>query len=808
MPLLDHALQDLRFAVRQLRKNPAFTVTAIVVLALGLAASIAIFAFVDAALLKPLPYRDPTRLTGVYERIPLCERCNLSYPDYLDWKRMNKTLDSLDIYNGQGFILNTPSGAVRAQRMRVSAGFFRTLGVAPILGRDFVDGEDQPSAQNVVILSYSTWQMRYGGRRDVVGQTLVSDSTPFLIVGVLPADFHFAPAGRAEFWTAFRATNSCDVSRSCHGLYGIGRLKDGVSIEAASADFALIAAQLEKQYPDSNRGQGSNIVPLGDVIVGRIRPVLIALLGGSALLLLIAVINVANLLLVRSEGRKREIAVRSGLGASPSRLAAQFVTEGLLLAIAGAALGLLGASWFAGLLIRLIPQSMLNGMPYLYGLGLHQREWLFAGSVSMLAAILFTITPAIRLSLSDPCSGLAASGRSYSGASWKRLGSHLVILELATAVVLLVGAALFGKSLYRVLQVDLGMRPDHLATLQIGAPQASYSKNEQFITLHEELLRRISSLPGVESAATSSVLPIAGGNTRWIRFADRPFYGEHNESGERYVTPNYFIALGTRLLAGRFFTEFDDASKPRVAIVDRAFVEKFYPSKDPVGQQYYYQAGAAAPVTIVGVVEDIKEGAIDSTTWPTIYTPFNQNSSGDFTLVVRTSQDEQALIPTLVSTVHQLDPNLMTGTTRTMAEQVNESPAAYLRRCSAWLAGGFAILALILGVIGLYGVIAYSVSQRTREIGVRVALGAQRRAVYQLILKEAAWLVGIGVVIGLACSIGAAVVLQSLLFGTKSWDVPTFAGVAAVLGTSALIASFIPARRAATVNPVDALRSE
>ena len=426
-----------------------------------------------------------------------------------------------------------------------------------------------------MILSYSTWQTRYGGRQDVIGQAVVFDGSPFIIVGALPPDFHFAPAGRAEFWTAIHATSSCDRRRSCHGLYGIGRLKDGVPLEATSADFALIAAQLEKQYPDSNRGQGSNILPLSEVIVGRIRPVLMVLLGGSALLLLIAAINVANLLLVRSEGRKREIALRSGLGASPSRLAAQFVIEALLLVIAGGALGLLGANWFAALLKRLIPQTMLNGMPFLSGLGLHSPEWMFAGAVAILAAILFTVTPAVRLSFSDTRSGLAASGRSYSGASWRRRGSHLVILELATAVVLLVGAGLLGNSLYRVLQVDLGMRPDHLATLQTAVSESSYSKPEQFITLHNELLRRVSSISGVQSAATNSLLPVAGGNTSWIRFADRPFYDEHNEVGERNVSPKYFTTLGTRLLAGRFFTDFDDASKPLVVIVDRAFVEKF-----------------------------------------------------------------------------------------------------------------------------------------------------------------------------------------------------------------------------------------
>ncbi len=805
---LDYCLQDVRFALRQLRKSPSFTLTAVVVLALGLCASLAIFSFVDAALMKPLPYRDPSRLAGVYERIPLCERCNLSYFDYLDWKRMNKTLASLEVYQGTGFIISSAEGAVRAQTMRVSAGFFRTLGVSPILGRDFADGEDQPSAERVVMLSYSSWQNRFGGRSAALGQTVNLDGDPYTIVGVLPADFHFAPSGRAEFWTAIHADNSCEKRRSCHDLYGVGRLKDGVSMETAAADFALIASQLEAQYPDSNRGQVSNIIPLSDVIVGRIRPVLIMLLSGAALLLLIAAVNVSNLLLVRSEGRKREIAVRSSLGASPARLTAQFVTEGVLLVFAGTAVALLAANWLTALLTRLIPQNMLRSMPYLSGLGLHAREWALAGLVSLLTTILFSVTPLLRLSPSAPRSGLADSSRGHSGFAWRRLGSHLVIIELATAVVLLVGAGLLGKSLYRVLQVDLGMRVDHLATIQIAAPESSYSKDGQFVALHREILNRVSSLPGVESVATSSLLPIAGGNTNWIRFADRPSNGEHNDTGERRIAPTYFTTLGTRLLSGRYFTESDDASKPLVVIVDRAFVQKFYPSKDPLGQQIFYQTPNSKPLTIIGVVDDIKEGAIDSTTWPTMYIPFNQEPRGYFTLVVRTHQDERTVLPTLVSTIHQLDPGLMTGDPHTMADQVNDSPAAYLRRSSASLAAGFAALALILGVVGLYGVIAYSVSQRTREIGVRIALGAQRRAVYRLILLEAAWLIGIGVSIGLICSIGAAALLRDLLFGTRSWDAPTFAGVAAILAGSALFAAFLPARRAASVNPIDALRAE
>jgi predicted permease len=776
-----------------------------VVLALGLCASLAIFSFVDAALLKPLPYRDPARLVGVYEQIPLCERCNLSYFDYLDWKRMNQTVSSLEIYNQAGYVGDSAFGAERVPGARVSAGFFRALGVSPVLGRDFSAGEDKPGGPDLMIVSYATWQARYGGKPDVIGQSVRFNGTLYKIIGVLPADFHFAPVRQAAVWSLIRGDNGCERRRSCHNLYGIGRLKDDATLEAALADFGVIARNLQAQYPDSNTGQLSNIVPLSEVIVGSIQPVLLALLGGSALLLLIAAVNVANLLLVRSEGRKREIAVRSGLGASPLRLAAQFVTEGLLLVTASAVLGLGAAHWAAILLKRLIPRSMLDGMPFLAGLGLHARELEFAGIVSLLAAILFTVMPAVRLSLSG---SRIESSRGYSGAAWRRLGAHMVILELATASVLLVGAGLLAKSLYRVLQVDLGLRPDHVAVLGVGGIGPSYSKNEQMIALNRELLRRISNIPGVQSVASSSMFPISGGNTVWLRFLDRADTGAHNEIQQRQVTENYFSTLGARMLKGRYFTETDDATRPLVVIVDKLFVDKYYPGKDPLGQQFSFQSTPTGPLTVVGVVDTIKEGALDKVSWPTMYTPFNQNPNSFFNLIARTSHDEHALISAMAVAIHEYDRSLMAGQSTTLSDQISDSPAAYLRRSAAALAAGFAGLALILGVVGLYGVIAYSVSQRTREIGVRIALGAQTGTVYRMILKEAAWLVGIGVAVGLIASIGAAALIRGLLFGTKSWDMETFGLVAIVLVLSALTASFIPARRAASVNPVDALRSE
>jgi len=803
-------LNDLQFTIRQLRKNPGFTTTAVLMLGLGMCASLAIFALVDAALIKPLPYKDPSRLVGVFESIALFPQSNLSYPDYLDWKRLNHVFSSLDVYQRNGFLLSAPSGVQPVRGARVSDGFFRTLGVAPVLGRDFYDGEDLPGVQRTVLLSYTSWQKRYGGNDDVLGQTVILDGAPNIIIGVLPKDFHFAPAEPAEFWTALHASNSCDVRRSCHGLYGVARLKEGVSVEIALADVKLIAQQLERQYPDSNRGQGAAVAPLTDVIVGNVRPILLALLSGAGLLLVIASVNVAGLLLVRSEGRKREIAIRSSLGASPARIMRQFVTEGLVLVAIGSILGLMSASWVMQLLTKLIPANLMARTPFLHELGLNIRVLGFAGVIALLSALLFSVTPALHLSLSESHAGLAEASRGSAGTTWRRIGSKLVVVELATAMVLLVAAGLLGKSLHRLLRVDVGLRPDHLIALQVAAPDSSYATPQQAITLERQVVNQVERLPGVEFVGISALgLPMDGnGNTSWFRVAGRPWHGEHNEAPERHVSSGYFATLGAKLLRGRYFAEEEDASKPSVAIINQAFARQYFSGEDPLGQQILYTSGSRKPIEIVGIVENIKEGPLDVATPPVLYIPFNQNTNDYFGVVVRTSQAEQSMLPTLTATIHQLDPDIATYGGATMTDRIRDSQSAYLHRSSAWLVGGFAVLALLLGVVGLYGVVAYSVSQRTREIGIRMALGAQRSSVHRLILKEAAWLTAAGIFIGLACSMAAATLIRGLLFEVRSWDAQTLMTVAAVLGISALLASYIPARRAARVDPIVALRWE
>jgi macrolide transport system ATP-binding/permease protein len=808
IPLLENLLRDTRFAVRQLRKNPGFTSAAVLVLALGLCASVAIFAFVDATLIKPLPYRDPARLVGLFETVQFCPLCPLSYPDYQDWKKLNTVFTAVDAFEGTGFTLRTSTGAEMVRGAVVTAGFFKTLGVAPALGRDFRAGEDSPEAPRVVILSAAAWRKRYAGNAAVMGQTVTLNGNAHTIVGVLPPDFHFAAAGDSEYWTALHTTaNSCYAQRGCHSLHGLARLRDGVALQTADSNIKLIAAELQKQY-SSNIGQGGSVISLTELEVGRIRPILIVLLSGAGLLLLIACVNVTSLMLVRAESRRREMAVRRALGGSRSRLAGQFVTEAVVLVAASAVLGLASATWLIRLLLSLIGADQLVAMPFLYGLGLNLRVLAFAAVVSVAAAVILSIAPAWRSFSPDLREGLAEGSRGSSGTTRRRFGANLVVVELATAVVLLVGAGLLGQSFYRLLHVEIGMRPEHLATLRVATPESMHDSDAKVAALAHEIVNRAASLPGVESAAISSMLPVAGGNTMWIRVIGHPFHGEHNEVGYRQVSAGYFTTLGAKLLRGRYFSERDDASKPPVVIIDRALAEKYFPGEDPLGRQIAYSGATSPPMQVVGIVEDIKEGAIDENTWPTLYVAFNQDTDDRFTLVVRTSTDEHALLPTLAAAIHRIDPGISTFDQRTMGDRINSTPAAYLRRCSAWLVGGFALLALLLGAAGLYGVIAYSVSRRTREIGVRMALGAQKGAVSRLILKEAGWLIAAGIVIGLLCSVAAAHLLRDLLFGVHAADPATMAAVAGVLSTAALLASYIPARRAASVNPVDALRAE
>ena len=587
IPFLESVVQDLRFTLRQLRKNPAFTVTAITMVALGIGASVAIFAFVDAALIKPLPYQNPARLVFVTETTPEIPRANLSYPDYLDWKKLNRVFDSLDVFNQQSRIISTASGVEKVAGARVSAGFFRTLGVSPLVGRDFSEGEDLPAAARTVILSYATWQKRFGGKQEVVDQPVSLDETPYTIIGVLPQNFHFAPVENAEFWTALNPVGGCITRRGCHSLQGVARLKDGVSTEAALADVTRIAKNLEAQYPDSNRGQGATVAPLSEVIVGDVKPILLLLLGGVGLLLLIACINVACLLLVRSETRRRELAVRRALGATRARLIGQFVIEGLVIVALGGGAGFVASHWAMQILKGLIPTDMMAGMPYLNDLGLNFRVLIFALALAGFAAALFSLTPAFRLSSLDVREGMAEGARGSAGKVWTRIGSKLVVLELTTAMVLLVGAGLIGKSFYRLLQVGAGFETKHLITMKVTAPESAYGEDPQAVALQRKIVDQIKTLPGVTSVALADRLPLTfNGNTAWIRFVGRAYNGEHDEVNQRGVSSDFFATLQAKLLQGRTFLDSEDLGKPQVVVINKTLAKKYFPGEDPVGQRF------------------------------------------------------------------------------------------------------------------------------------------------------------------------------------------------------------------------------
>ena len=803
--------QDLRFALRQLRRSLGFAVTAILVLALGIGASTAIFGFVDAVLIQPLPYAHPNQLVDVDESETLFPRSNLSRDDYEDWKRLNRTLSSLDVYGGTGFLLRTGSLSEPIPAARVSDGFFRTLGVAPILGRDFRPGEDRPGQPKIAILSYGTWMTRFGGRRDLIGQSISLTGEAYTVVGVLPRSFAFAPRASAALWVPLLDKRSgCEDRRSCHNLDGVGRLRNGVTVEAAYADMKTIAAQLALQYPGSNKGQSASIVSLSEIVVGKLRPTLVTLLAGAGLLLLIACVNVASLVLVRAESRRRETAVRGALGATPSRLVRQFVTEGLLLASLGCATGAVLAVVMMSLLARLVPKPMAQGMPFLAVVGLNRHTALFAAGSTLMAAVLLAATPALRLAFREIHEGLTDGGKGAASRFWRRLGANLVVVELTVAVVLLAGAGLLAKSFYRLLHVETGIDTSHLATVYIMAPETVYEKPEQQVALYRQVLEKVSALPGVKSAGITSVLPLlCNCDTDWIRIPGKPFHGEHNEVLERDVSPQYLSTLKAKLLRGRMLTEADDANHPQVVILNESMARKYFPGEDPLGKMI--GDGDLTPKSmrqVVGVIEDVREGALDDQAWPVEYFSIYHGPDSYFEVAVRTTQNENALLPVLVKTLRDIDPNLGVYGANTMNELMSASRGSLLHRFSTWLVSGFATLALVLGVVGLYGVVTYSVSQRTREIGVRMALGAQRGAIQWLVLKEAGWLTGMGMIAGLACSIATAHLMRSLLFNVHAWDFSTLVAVAAVLGFSALLASLIPARRASSVNPVKALSAE
>ncbi|HEY7406106.1 MAG TPA: ABC transporter permease [Candidatus Angelobacter sp.] len=810
--MLATILQDLRYELRTLLKSPRFTTIALLTLVLGIAANVAIFTFIDAALIQPLPYRDASRLVEIYDtrQAEVFTQFEASYPDFLDWREQQQVFEGLAGYSANQVLLRGTGSPELLASAVVSDNFFQVLGVQPVTGRDFRAGEDQATAPRNVMLSYSWWQRHFGGK-DVIGQVLNIDDEPNTIVGVLPADFHFAPVGDPDVWATLHATGGMQQRRNLHWLDVIGRLKPGVSRASAAAAMTLIAERLEKQYPQSNDKLRNALVPLNDVIVGQIRPILLVLLGAVSLLLVIACANVANLLLARSMARRNEMAVRTALGASRARLIGLMLTEGLVLSVTGAIVGLVVAHWTVKGFVTMIPATFLNFMPYLKHMGVNSSVILFTFLLALVTGVVFALAPALHASGASVQSALKEGSRSSQPGSWRNFASALVVGEVALAMVLLAGSGLMVKSLYRLLNVNPGFDQQNLLGMGVLLSQSRFPQPEPQMQAHQDLLERIRALPGVKSVGSSSILPVSnGGNTSNLRVVGVPSdTPQGKEANSRSVSRTYFSTLGAELLQGSWFTEADNSTGPKRVIINKTLADQFMPGLDPLKQQIWFTySDKEKPRQVVGVVRDIKEGPLDTPARPAIYTPMEAQGRTFFNLIIRSEQRPEALIGDVQNAIRQFDPGSMTFQVQTMEDRIRRSPAAFLHRYPAVLVGVFASLALLLGTIGLYGLVAYSVSQRTQEIGIRMALGAQRSNVLQMVLAQGVRLIVPGVAIGIVAAVLVAYLMRSMLFGVQSWDPAIFVLVTALLAIVTLAASYIPARAATKVDPMVALRYE
>src|SRR5262249_22830313 len=667
-------IQDLRYAVRSLWKSPRFTVTALITLTLGIGATVAIFTFVDAALIRPLPYHDSSRLFEVYEtrQMEVFSQFEASYPDFIDWRGQNQVFDSLAAYQRNGVIMRG-SGAPRLVTSAVvTDNFFSTLGVKPAHGRDFRPGEDLAAAPRYALLSHAWWQENFGGRADAIGQTLTLDDAATTIIGVMPADFHFAPVGDPDIWLTTHAERDMLVRRNMHWLNVVGRLKPGVSRETAASGMNVVAAHLEQQYPQSNYRLRTAVVPIAEVIVGQIRPILLFLLSAVALLLLIACANVANLLLARSVGRSREMAVRTALGASRARLMALMLTEGLALSFSGALLGLFVSFALVKVFVAMIPERFLNNAPYLKHMSINFSILLFAVAVAVITGVVFALAPALRAWRTNVQSALKEGTRGSASGPWRKFASALVVGEVAVAMVLLAGSGLLVKSLYRLLQVDPGFDHSNLLSLAIALPDAHYPKPEQQLAGRGGVMDGIRALPGVQSVGSSSQLPVSnGGNTNLFRIVGQPTVAEGREANSRTVDQNYFQTLRAQLLAGRWFSDEDNATAPQRIIVNKTFVDLFLSGLDPLRQQVVLTfSPTQKPRQIIGVVRDVKEGPLDVPNRPAIYYPMDARPETYFNLVIRTAQNPEAITSAVQAAIHRVDADSVTMQVETIDERI------------------------------------------------------------------------------------------------------------------------------------------
>ena len=817
--------QDLHYGLRMLRKSPGFTAVAVITLALAIGANTAIFSVLYPVLLRPLPYANPDRLVTVGESRHQAACCayTASYPDYLDWTRSAKGFQSLAGYSADALTITGNGDPKTIFNGMVTINFFSTLGVTPILGRDFVAGEDLPEGlgPSVAILSYRFWKSDFAGDRKVIGRIVHLDGKAVTIVGVLPSNFELAPAGIVPLWVPVHVSPYLATARNARWLNVIGRLAPGVTLQQAQAEMDSIASQLAKDYPQQNAAINIDVGQLSEQIVGEVRPLLLVLFSAVSFVLLIACANVANLLLARSLDRRREFAIRSSLGASQFHLVLQLLIESLLLSMLGAVTGFLGAWFGVWLLVRSLPDAQLVAMPYLRDVGISLPVLGFVAGVTVLTAIIFGLGPGLSVPQAPITEILKDESRGGTSGSQSRMRGILVTGEIAISLILLVAGGLMLQSLRTLLRQNPGFEPSHLLTFQISLPDATYTVSKSWpygnpngLRLEHEFTERLRALPGVTGVSATSGLPV-GENTSGNRFviegrAVAP--GQEESSVSRRVAPNYFTVMQVPLLRGRAFTEADSTDSPPVAIVNEAWSKRFFPNgEDPIGKRVRLTLDPKEPYReIVGVIGDVAEDNLAVPPPPTMYFPVDQNSgyASSLNYVVRTAGNPEAMVGSVRAALRSIDAHLALIQPQSMEDFVDRSPAVFLRRYPFYLIGSFASLALILAMIGLYGLISYSVLQRTREIGIRMALGAQPEHILKLILRQGVKATLWGVGVGLVCGLALTRIMASLLYGANSGEWMIFLGVSLLLLLIALTASYIPARKAIKVDPMIALRNE
>ena len=808
-------LQNIRYAFRQLRKSPGFAAIAVLTLALGIGANTAIFSVVNTVLLRPMPYKNADHVVTIWgENKPKGYDLDLVSPlDYADWRSQSRSFESMGAATDMMYTLTGVGEPAAVIGYQFSLDFFDVLGVPPLLGRTFARDEDQPGKNQVVVLNYRLWRTRFGGDRAAIGRTATLDGKPYMIIGVMPASFQYPPG--VELWTPLVISPDLAKDRGIRWLRIMARLKAGVTRQQAATEMTTIASRLEHEYPATNKDQGARLVPLRELTSGDARPALLVLLTSVGLVLLIACSNLANLLLSRAIRRRREIAVRTALGASRWRIVGQLLTESLLLSVIGGALGLVIAYWAANALVGMFPSTISNlSLPKIDSIPIDGWVLGFALLISILTGAIFGLAPALLASHIGAHESLKEAGRGgSSGVTGKRFRNAVVVFEMAIALTLLLAAGLMTKSLVRLVSADLGFRSDHVLTFRVILPKYRYSNDAQRLAFHNESVKRIQALPSVKSAGTVTFLPLSGWwGTREVSDAQRP-----SQPGLKSplpvwsaVSPDYFRSLRIPLLQGREFADSDAATAPSVAILSAGLAHTLWPNGDPLGRRVIVQ-GSDKPKEVIGIVGDVHQLGIanpgeNSDPTSEVYLPYGQAPAPVLGFVVQTSANPLDLVNEVRRAISEVDKGQPISFVEGMDQLASESIA--LPRASMILLAVFAGMALVLTAIGVYGVLSYSAGQRTQEIGVRIALGAARRDVLLLVIAEGIRLTIIGVTLGTIGAISFARLLGSLLYGVKSSDPAILVAVPITLATVALAASYIPARRASKLDPIIALRYE